>query len=100
MAPSVPVSVNILDREYRIACPEEEQQALMQAAGHLDRRMREIRDSGRVVGMDRISVLAALNITNEYLDVHQRDQGLDQNLGKRIVALRKQVDSALTKFSG
>lgn len=95
---AVAVNVNILDREYRIACPEEERPALMEAANHLDKRMREIRDSGKVVGLDRISVMAALNITHDYLDCRRRDQGVGGDVGLRITALRQQLDSALEEF--
>lgn len=98
-ADNVALTVNILDREYRIACPEDEQSALMEAATHLDKRMREIRDSGRVVGLDRISVMAALNIANDFLDCRRRDVDLDTRLGARIAALRQQLDTALEEFT-
>lgn len=65
---STTVEVKILDKEYLVACPEEEQEALIQAARHLDRKMREIRNSGKVFGTERIAVMAALNITHELLE--------------------------------
>ncbi|NWN89995.1 cell division protein ZapA [Marinobacter adhaerens] len=65
---STTVEVRILDKEYLVACPEEEQEALIQAARHLDRKMREIRNSGKVFGTERIAVMAALNITHELLE--------------------------------
>jgi len=91
----VAVSIKILDREYRIACPEEEQKALLESADHLDKRMREIRDSGRVVGLDRISVMAALNIANDLLACQRKDRDVDDKFGKRISALRSKLDAAL-----
>lgn len=96
---NVAVTVVILDREYRIACPEEEQPALMEAASHLDRRMREIRDSGKVVGLDRISVMAALNITHDYLENRREGQNMDSKFGPRIIALREQLDAALEEYN-
>ncbi|WP_097459018.1 cell division protein ZapA [Mangrovitalea sediminis] len=61
------VQVNILDKEYLVACPEEQRDELERAAKHLDRQMREIRTSGKVFGTERIAVMAALNITHELL---------------------------------
>lgn len=98
-ADNVAVTVVILDREYRIACPEEEQPALMEAASHLDRRMREIRDSGKVVGLDRISVMAALNITHDYLQIRRDGQDIDSRFGSRITALREELDTALKEYN-
>ncbi len=62
------VEVKILDKEYLVACPDEEQDALLQSARHLDNKMREIRASGKVFGTERIAVMAALNITHEMLE--------------------------------
>ena len=64
---SVQLDVSILGREYRIGCRESERDALLQAVAHLDSRMREIRDGGKVSGIDRIAVMAALNIANDLL---------------------------------
>lgn len=96
---NVAVTVVILDREYRIACPEDEQPALMEAASHLDRRMREIRDSGKVVGLDRISVMAALNITHDYLEGRREERDVDNRFGPRITALREKLDTALEEYN-
>jgi cell division protein ZapA len=61
------LDVMILGREYRVACAEDERAALLEAVAFLDARMREIRDGGKVSGVDRIAVMAALNIANELL---------------------------------
>ncbi len=61
------LDVSILGREYRVACKESERDELMQAVQYLDRRMREIRDGGKIAGTERIAVMAALNITHELL---------------------------------
>ena len=61
------VSVRILEKEYQVACPDDEVEALSASARFLDQQMAEIRESGKVFGLDRIAVMAALNIANEYL---------------------------------
>lgn len=61
------VEVKIMDKEYLVTCPEEKQAALLEAARHLDKKMREIRHSGKVFGTERIAVMAALNITHDLL---------------------------------
>lgn len=61
------VTVQILDKEYSIICPQEERTNLVSAARYLDGKMREIRSSGKVIGADRIAVMAALNITHDLL---------------------------------
>ncbi|MDD4916099.1 MAG: cell division protein ZapA [Methylococcales bacterium] len=63
--PVQPVSLNILDKEYRIACAIDEQEELIKSAQELDRQMRRIRDTGKVSGADRIAVLAALNLAHD-----------------------------------
>jgi len=69
------VEVRILDKEYLVTCPEEEQEALLRSARHLDRKMREIRNSGKVFGTERIAVMAALNITNDMLERDTMPEG-------------------------
>jgi cell division protein ZapA len=91
------VGVRILEKEYHIACPLEERTALLDSAEYLNRKMREIRDSGKVVGLDRIAVIAALNMANELLQYRNRDTDLDSEVGGRLRILRERVESALTK---
>jgi cell division protein ZapA len=90
------VSIRILEKEYHVACPPEERHALLDSAELLNRRMREIRDSGKVVGLDRIAVMAALNITNELLRAKGRDENLEHEVTDRLRDLRERVESALT----
>jgi cell division protein ZapA len=91
------VSVRLLDREYQVACPAEERSDLLDSAEYLDGKMRELRESGNVVGLERIAVIAALNIANEL--IKQRKQGtvVDGDLGARLRSLRERVESALEK---
>jgi cell division protein ZapA len=91
------VSVRILEKEYHVSCPLEERAALLDSAEYLNRRMREIRDSGKVVGLDRIAVMAALNIVNELLQARGRDDGTESDLTLRVKAMRERVESALVR---
>lgn len=89
------VSVRILEKEYQVACPADERTDLLDSAEILNQKMREIRDSGKVVGLDRIAVMAALNITNELLHAQARDKQLEGNVGDRLRTLTERLDSAL-----
>ena len=91
------VSVRIMEKEYVVACPYEERSALLDAAEFLNARMREIRDSGKVVGLDRIAVMAALNLAHEFLKGKDRESKLDSGIGHRVRALRERVEGALEK---
>ena len=91
------VSVRILEKEYHITCPIEERSDLLDSAEFLNAKMREIRDSGKVVGLDRIAVIAALNMANELIRFRNRDTNLDSDVGGRLRILRERVESALEK---
>ena len=91
------VSLRIMEKEYVVACPYEERSALLDAAEFLNGRMREIRDSGKVVGHDRIAVMAALNLAHEFLRTKERESKLDSGVGTRVKALRERVEGALAK---
>lgn len=89
------VTVYILDKEYHVVCPVEERHNLERAAVYLDGKMREIRRSGKVIGAERIAVLAALNITH---DLQHRTQQLDEvsdQSGEQMQQLLQQLDRAL-----
>ncbi len=86
------VEVKILDKEYLVACPEEEREALLRAAQHLDKKMREIRASGKVFGLERIAVMAALNITHELLE--------QDSMSDATSALLKTMDHKLNEALG
>lgn len=80
MSTTETLSVHILDKEYQVACPPQEREALVRAAGELDRRMRTIRQSGAVIGVERIAVMAALNLAYEVLKLSDQSSELDQEL--------------------
>lgn len=88
------IDIAIMGREFRIACPEDEEEGLLEAVDFLDKRMGEIRDSGKLVGVERIAIMAALNITNELLNT--RTGGVDiGGLQRRISSMQERLDQAL-----
>ncbi len=91
------VTVNILGKEYQVSCPAEEVDALTRAARFLDGKMEDIRASGKVVGLDRIAVMAALNITNEYLNGEAVLSETQDAYGSRITTLTDKVSQALAQ---
>ncbi|MFZ9478424.1 MAG: cell division protein ZapA [Steroidobacteraceae bacterium] len=91
------VNVRILEKEYIVACPHEERSALLDSAELLNARMREIRDSGKVVGLDRIAVIAALNLANELIRMQNRDQQTEADLGNRVRVLRDRIEGELAR---
>ena len=89
------VSISILEKEYQVACLANEKAALMESAEMLNQKMREIRDSGKVVGLDRVAVMAALNMANELRQKTGEDKELKDIVGGRVKAMRERLDSAL-----
>ena len=94
-ADSSRVSVRILDKDYFVACPKEERNDLIDSATFLNTRMKEIRDTGKVVGADRIAVMAALNIAHELLKLRDAGHSVQHDAGARVRALRERVETAL-----
>jgi cell division protein ZapA len=91
------LDVSIMGREFRIACPEGEEQALLDAVAYLDRKMNDIRDTGKIVGTERIAIMAALNITHELLSA-RLPGGFDIGEFKRRMGLMQaQVEQAMSE---
>ncbi len=90
-----PINIHILEKEYLIACPEEEREALIKAARYLDQAMREVRDSRKVIGTERIAVITALNITNELLLKNQERDVLSESVSTSIARVLDKIDVAL-----
>ena len=93
--PAKHLDVTILDRQYRVACPDEEREELMASVAYLDRKMREIKQTGKIAGADRVAVMAALNITHELLSAKT---GAGFDLGeykRRMQSMNSLVDDAL-----
>lgn len=89
------VNVRILEKEYQIACPADQRATLLDCAELLNNKMREIRDSGRVIGLDRIAVMAALNLAHELIDERTDTGRIDDTVGEKIRSLRLRVESVL-----
>lgn len=89
------VNVKILEKEYQISCPAEERKALIDSAELLNAKMREIRDSGKVVGLDRIAVMAALNMANDLIAADGVGQKLESEAKGKVRQMRERVESAL-----
>lgn len=88
--------VNILDKEYQVACPPEEKIALNRAAADLDKRLRDIRSSGVIVGLERIAVMAALNLCHELQESDTHIAPPDQEIIDRMT---KKLDAVLLNQS-
>lgn len=91
----VQVSIRILDKDYRIACEPNEEQGLRESARILDGKMREIRKTGRVIGTDRIAVMAALNIAHELFQLRKTRVVNSGELDPRLALLQERVAQAL-----
>ena len=91
------VTVRILEKEYFVSCPQDERADLLDSAEYLNKKMREIRDTGKVVGADRIAVMAALNMANELLRLRKQDTELQGAVSGRVKGMRERVESALQR---
>jgi cell division protein ZapA len=93
----IPIIVQILDKDYRVACQDGQQNSLLASARFLDQKMREIRGGGRVIGTDRIAVMTALNLAHELLELQRERDQLSESFGRRVKALREKVEVALNE---
>jgi cell division protein ZapA len=90
------LTISLLGREFRVACPEGEEKQLLASVDYLNRKLREVRDTGKVVGNERIAIMAALNIAHELLSNRPNAPGFDAGAFRgRIVAMQETVESAL-----
>jgi len=92
---SEPISVTILDREYQFACRPEERKALREAAEYLHERMLSIKGEGRLMALERIAVMTALNLSDELLKLQKLEQHRKQNVDNRIRMLADELEDAL-----
>ena len=94
---NVRVSVRILEKEYQVACLPEERSELLDSAEFLNAKMREIRDGGNIVGLDRIAVVAALNLSHELLKLRNRGDESQGEVGRKVRQMRERVEGSLAK---
>jgi len=96
MSESKTVTVSILDKSYQVSCKPDEVQALRQSADYLDGKMREVKTNAGVLGLDRIAVMAALNIANEYLTEASKGEDSIKTQNSDLERLSGKVDLALS----
>ena len=97
---SEPISVDILDREYQFACKPAEREALKAAAVFLDERMRSIKNAGRLMALERIAVMTALNLSDELLKLQETEKHRQENVDNSIRMLVNELDDALDEQLG
>jgi len=90
------LDVTIMGREFRVACPEGEQQALLESVDYLDKKMREIRGDGKVIGVERIAIMAALNIAHEFLSTRLAGSFDIGEYKRRMKSMQLQIEQAMT----
>ncbi len=95
MTDAQPISISILDKDYKVACPPGEQSALLESAKFLDSKMREVRDSGNIMGSERIAVITALNIAADLLKAGNLDKDLGRELPPRLKDLENKISRVL-----
>ena len=89
------LDVTILDREFRVACPVAEEETLLQAVQLLDARMHDIRTAGKVIGIEKIAIMTALNMTHEFLST-KVEGGFDiGSIQRKIESMNSTIDAAL-----
>ena len=94
MSNSKSIDVNIMGREFIVACTDEERAGLLEAVNYLDKKMQDIRDTGKIVGIDRIAIMAALNLSHELLHTKTGDVDIG-DYKRRINLMQNQIDEAM-----
>jgi cell division protein ZapA len=90
------LTLSLLGREFRVACPDGEEKQLLASADYLNRKLKEVRDTGKVIGNERIAIMAALNIAHESMSNRSTAGSTDATqFRRRIVAMQEMLDSAL-----
>lgn len=97
MSETTTVSVKILDKEYQVSCRQDEVDALTASARFLDQQMRQIRESGKVFGLDRIAVMAALNLANELLQKRDAVDSVQREAVTRVKQLTDRIGETLAE---
>lgn len=92
MSATEPVSIRLLDREYTVGCEPDERASLVAAAKLLDNKMREIRGNNRMAALDRVAVLAALNLAHELQQMRSDNEGRDRELERTLGDLHRKLD--------
>ena len=99
MSDSKPVSVYIMDKEYLIACEENERELLQHAVNLLNDKMQEVRHSGSVIGTERIAVMAALHFAHDLIEYKNQNEHYSSRIDDDVKRLRQKIDKALNTAS-
>ncbi len=91
------ISIRVLDKEYQVACPADEEPALLESARLLDEKMREIRDARKMVGADRVAVMAALNLAHDFLQLQSSGSSDGPVMETRLRNLQNKVEAAIAQ---
>jgi cell division protein ZapA len=91
------LQISIMGREFRVACPEEEQAGLLEAVDYLNKKMLEIREGGKIIGLERIAIMAALNIAHEMLSMKVGGSFDMGNLKRRMARMETVIDQAMAE---
>ena len=91
---TIPVSIRILDKEYKISCPEGEHESLLASVKHVSDNMQKIRESGKALGAERVAVMAAINIAHEMLTTKKNDN-YNGELSAHVDTIQTLIDSTL-----
>jgi len=88
------INISIMGRDFSVACPADEQEELFEAARYLDKNMKEIQKSGKIIGSERCAIMAALNITNDLLRLQKSTAG-QEKMQSKLDSLQQKIDDAL-----
>ena len=92
------ITISLLGREFRVGCPEGEEKQLLASVDYLNRKLKEVRDTGKVVGNERIAIMAALNIAHEHMSNPGKGPAASvdsASIRRRIVAMQETLEAAL-----
>jgi len=93
------IKIQIMEKEYLVTCPDEERDELIASAEHLSARMSEIRSSGKIIGIDRIAVMAGLNLAHEAIRSGSLDGAHTQSTVKRLETLNSRIEETLARHT-
>jgi len=97
MSEAKSLEIAIMGREFRVACPEDEQAGLLEAVDYLNRKMLEIRDAGKVIGLERIAIMAALNIAHEFMSAKDGGTFDMAEIKRRMIQMETVIDQAMSE---
>lgn len=92
---SIPVAVKIMEKEYKIACPEGEHESLVASAALLNEKMQEIKIKGNIIGAEKIAVMAAINLAHDLIRSSHQTSKVDSSVASRLVDLKSSIDATL-----